>query len=182
MEKASAPINKAKLLVAQGLLILAFGISLYLLSATLQGGGLAGCGPESGCSEVLHSRWSKVASIPVSLLAAAIYVFTFVSTMRLKRGLPGSDTLAALGASIIVCSAAWFVVLQLFVLHAICWYCMSAHLVGTMASLLIFSALLGKEPRAEVAPAMTYGFAALIGLILLQIAIEPKTSISVQYG
>jgi hypothetical protein len=41
---------------------------------------------------------------------------------------------------------------------------------------------LGKEPRAEVAPAMTYGFAALIGLILLQIAIEPKTSISVQYG
>ena len=49
-------------------LLLALGISLFLAWNSLQGGGIPGCGPESGCNDVLNSRWSKTGPIPVSAL------------------------------------------------------------------------------------------------------------------
>src|SRR5689334_12081204 len=63
------------------LLGLALVLAIYLgwLSAT--GKPVAGCGPESGCGQILKSRWSQVLGMPVSLLGAGVYAFLFWASL-----------------------------------------------------------------------------------------------------
>src|SRR6478609_639956 len=49
-------------------------VSVYLLWLSLTALAPAGCGPSSGCEEVLTSRWSRWFGVPVSGLAVAAYL------------------------------------------------------------------------------------------------------------
>ena len=52
----------------------ALGVAVYLYSTSLaESGRPLGCGENSGCAEVLTSRWSQVFGIPVSIPAALVY-------------------------------------------------------------------------------------------------------------
>ncbi len=128
----------------------ALAISIYLVWASWTGDPLPGCGPNSGCDAVLHSRWSYWLGIPVSLGAAAMYVGTIILTVLLGRGRPVADyrrywaclravALTVLGA------AAWFVSLQAFAVKTFCPYCMAAHACGSVMAL----AILLFRPSAE---------------------------------
>ncbi len=57
------------------LCMVAIAISGYLAWAAVKAGPLAGCssGGTWSCEHVLHSKWSKVWGIPVSLPALALY-------------------------------------------------------------------------------------------------------------
>jgi uncharacterized membrane protein/protein-disulfide isomerase len=174
-ESAGASVP-ARIRLAQFLLLGALAISLFLLYTSLKGGGIPGCGPESGCSDVLNSRWSKVGAIPVSGLAAALYVGTLLGSWKGLRK-PGEQKAVFAAGCVIITAAIWFIALQLFVLHHVCWFCMSAHLLGSVASLLLISGLLARQGHADLMPSLSLGISAVLVLIMLQVAIQPKTNI-----
>jgi uncharacterized membrane protein len=79
----------------------------------------------NGCVEVLRSVYSTIAGVPVSLLGSLYYLVILILTIAyldfkkdaiLKTAAWG--TLAGLAAS------AWFVFLQVFVIKALCMYCL----------------------------------------------------------
>src|SRR5881394_3658325 len=122
------------------LLILAAGaVSAYLLSVSLSGGRAIGCGPGSGCDEVLGSRWAYVLGVPVSALALvvdlALLVTTFScgpkSTPKQRRG---AWEIIVPCAVLVLGGALWFTALQAVVLHRFCPWCLTAHACGALAA------------------------------------------------
>src|SRR5688572_1156350 len=119
------------------LLLAAAGISAYLLSVSLGGGAAVGCGPGSGCDEVLKSRWAYVLGVPVSALALlmdlALLLTTFAcgakSSPKQRRG---AWEILAPGALMVLGAALWFVALQALVLQRFCPWCMTAHACGAI--------------------------------------------------
>jgi uncharacterized membrane protein len=127
-------------------------VSAYLLYLRLNGTitSVAGCGDGSGCANVLGSRWSQVFGIPVSALAAALYLALFGLTFR-----PARPPL------LVVCfllfgAAAWFMGLQAFVIRSWCPWCLATHVIGlvTAGSLLLFLRPLPASRAAAVTAAL----------------------------
>jgi uncharacterized membrane protein/protein-disulfide isomerase len=140
----------------QLMLTIALGVSGYLLWVSLQGGGAIGCGPASGCDAVLKSRWAYVAGIPVSAPAMLFYVYgiillhwmiTATSPERLRSLWPKGLFLA----SVLIGVAAWFVALQVLVIHKVCPFCMVAHGGGLMVGLWLWL----KRPSTGI-PSITW--------------------------
>jgi uncharacterized membrane protein len=123
------------------LLTVAIAGAGYLAWASLHHGPVAGCGTESGCDKVLHSRWAYWLDVPVSVPALLVYLALLGATVLLQRR-PGPDDergswAAIIALSVIVAGAAlWFVGLQVFVIKAFCKFCMTAHACGLTAALL----------------------------------------------
>jgi len=171
--------------VALGIAALVAG---YLTYASFTSGGVAGCGPEGGCSEVLNSRWSKWLGIPVSLPALALYLALLVLSVGLARGqgvLSRVRTEQGLrfGAWSVIGAAWWFFSLSAFVLHKFCPYCFAVHLSGTVGavSLLKFLHQRGGAPAGGGMPSWPWTSqlpwaAALLGILAAgQILYVPAT-------
>ncbi len=141
--------------VVRVFVVAAFLIGSYLLSISLRGVSAVGCGPESGCDKVLHSRWAYLFGIPVSLFALAIYGLTFITTLRLKPKAPipaqkQAWRVLVLSAMLMIGAGLWFFYLQVGVIHAICPFCMAAHGSGMVASVLILlAAPFGPAPEKK---------------------------------
>jgi uncharacterized membrane protein len=136
-----APTTPSWLVWVRSLLAVALVGAGYLAWVSIQHGHAAGCGPESGCSKVLQSRWAYWLDIPVSLPALLVYLALLGATILLqKRPAPDDERgswAAIIALSIIVAGAAlWFVGLQVFVIKAFCKFCMAAHACGLTAAVL----------------------------------------------
>ena len=124
------------------LILVAAGVSAYLLSVSLSGGSAVGCGPGSSCDEVLQSRWAYFFRMPVSALALgvdlALLLATFGcgprSTPRQRRG---AWELIVPCAMLLFGAALWFTALQAVVLHRFCPWCLTAHTCGAVAAVLL---------------------------------------------
>src|SRR5262249_36311973 len=66
----------------------AIGLAAYLLWVSLSGGAVAGCGPDSSCDKVLHSRWSRWLGLPVSAPGLLMYAGILTATFWLRRKVP----------------------------------------------------------------------------------------------
>ena len=71
---ADPPRGWPILWVVAALAVIAAATSGYLFWLSLTALAPAGCGPSSGCEEVLTSRWSRWFGVPVSALAVATYL------------------------------------------------------------------------------------------------------------
>jgi uncharacterized membrane protein len=136
--------SRAIILLLQVLLAAALLISIYLGWISLKGGAVAGCGPESGCDKVLHSRWSRWFGVPVSVPAVLLYGLMLAATLRLTPGSTAAQkrqawTVLLPAAWAVLGAVVWFATLQLFVIRAVCPFCMTAHACGFLAALLLFS-------------------------------------------
>ncbi len=176
------------------LLVIALAVDGYLLWVTGAGGTVAGCGPESSCHAVLSSRWAHWFGIPVSAPALLVYAILFTGTLWLDPGTPAPNqrrawqallpcTVAVLGAGV------WFVALQLFVVKAICAYCMTAHTCGMGAAAFLLwqgagalrqprkggSVEPGSRRKSEVLWPTVGAMAAVAVLVVGQILHKPKT-------
>jgi uncharacterized membrane protein len=134
--------------------VLALVVSCYLAWVSISQGRALGCGPESNCDRVLQSRWSSWFGVPVSVLALAADLWVLGWSLRLGPATPPAlqrkAWAAVFPAGILVAGAAvWFVALQVFVVRAICPYCMLAHASGFAGALLLLVAL---PFRAEIPP------------------------------
>jgi uncharacterized membrane protein len=154
-------------LVRAGLL-LALGISVFLAWNSFHDGRVPGCGPESNCDKVLSSRWAYVFGLPASVFALPIYaallVLLFRRNLNWKAALPLALTI--LGAAL------WFSALQAFALRAFCKFCMTAHIAGGVAAVVLLrnAPLPGKAILQSLLIAMT----GLIALVGAQFATPPR--------
>ena len=99
--------------------------ALYL-SATRLAGGLPVCLPGGGCETVALSEYSSIFGMPVALLGAgfsAVLLGLIVAWLRLadRRPLYAAYALALFG----VLFVAYLTYLELFVIHAVCPWCVA---------------------------------------------------------
>lgn len=128
------------------LTLIALIIDLYLAFIAITGEAVVGCGPNSGCDIVMQSKWSKFLGIPVSIFALVIYSALLYYTGNLKEHYDVSKQRRAWRAivslaSLVIGAGIWFIILQLFVIKAICPFCMAAHASGIAASVILFANL-----------------------------------------
>lgn len=112
------------------------------------------CSVLKGCEEVMTSQYSTIAGVPVAMLGAIYYLVIFVLIFLFLSGkVFGSDKVDGIHKNgnknilnfsarltvIGLIASLWFIYLQLFVINAICLYCMfSAFTSITLFALGIF--------------------------------------------
>ena len=145
MSHRKHPTTEHKLvLLARVLLVAALVLSIYLGWVSFGGSAAAGCGPNSGCDKVLNSRWSKWFGIPVSVPAFFLYSLMLAALLRLTpKASPQQQrqvwSLLVPAAWVVIGAVVWFVALQLFVIKAMCPFCMAAHACGLVAAAILLS-------------------------------------------
>jgi uncharacterized membrane protein len=112
------------------------GVAAYLTYVHYEPAALI-CTSGGGCETVQDSKYAVVAGIPVAVLGLGAWLAAFALTVW------NSDlarTLTAALALTVLAFAAYLVVLQLFVIDAVCVWCMTNDLV--LAPLFVILALL----------------------------------------
>ncbi|QDV41327.1 Vitamin K epoxide reductase family protein [Stieleria neptunia] len=166
--------------------VVALGTSGYLAWSSFTASPVAGCdgGSVFNCEHVLHSRWSTVLSLPVSVPALVLYS----TVLSLLLWNPGSESATRTRASVLGAAsltagmaAIWFVGLQIFSLNHLCPYCLVAHGCG----IVLATTFLWNRPITSPGLKWTAGFATLsiAGLIALQsMNAEPETFEVIEYA
>lgn len=111
-------------------------------------GAIPPCSIVQGCETVLTSAYATLWGIPVALFGALFYLAAFLLAFLYKET-RGDKFLYAL---VFISSAAflaslWFVYIQLFVLKAICLYCMTSAGTSTLVFLLAGGAFLNARKK-----------------------------------
>ena len=102
-------------------------------------GGELPCLDGGGCETVTTSVYSTIAGIPVALLGALYYLATMVATLLyIERKKPLFLRTASWFVRLGFVFSLWFVYLQLFVINAICLYCMGSAITTTVLFILSF--------------------------------------------
>lgn len=137
-ERSPYPRMAAALLALLGLLD-----ALYLSIERLTSDGFAFCPTGGGCETVQNSAYSTILGVPVAFIGVAGYLALLaVALLALSRddlaGIPLPTLLLAL-ASIGVLTALYLSYLQLFIIHAICFWCATSALLelGIWAAALL---------------------------------------------
>ncbi len=153
--------------------------SSYLAWASLTSSAVAGCGGGSvfDCNHVLHSRWSTVLSVPVSVPAIGTHLLVLSMLLskcvskRLDEWRWAAIGFAALSAAL---AALWFTAVQVFWLEHLCPYCLVAHACG----LILAVTYIVNRPAQGIGLKWigTAAFVAVGGLIFVQgISAAPQT-------
>ncbi|HWB02862.1 MAG TPA: vitamin K epoxide reductase family protein [Verrucomicrobiales bacterium] len=154
----------------------ALSVCLWLFSRKLTGSidSVAGCGGAGGCSDVMGGAWSQWFHIPVTVLAAVIYLGVLVLTLpsvQVSLGRTGDQLLAAAGV-ILAAAAVYFLVILAFVEKQFCPWCLGLHIAGLTVSALILTDAVSKQrsgARGLLEAAMLTGFMAMCVLSAGQI-------------
>jgi len=121
------------------LCLVGIGVSAYLTWTHLAHQSVA-CGQSQDCDIVQQSVYSEVAGIPLALLGLMAYVALFALTLLQARiPDPWDDyvPLAIFGISLIgMLYSAYLTYLELFVIHAICRWCVCSAIIITAIFLL----------------------------------------------
>ena len=127
---------------------LPLALSLWLCWHDLAGGSVVGCGGGSPCDQVLDSRWSVIAGgVPVSGVACGAYLAMLVAGLSIGPATAAPVRRLAWDAMLILSgaiagSAAWFTIVQKWILNAFCPICLATHGSGLLlAALVIWRAL-----------------------------------------
>lgn len=91
------------------------------------------CGRFGGCETVTTSEYAAIAGVPIALLGAVYYLAVFLSVIAyLDTRRPGILRMTAGVTAVGFIASVWFVYLQLFVIKAICPYCMLSAFASTV--------------------------------------------------
>lgn len=153
--------------------------SSYLAWSSLTSSPVAGCsgGKWFDCGHVLHSKWSSVMSVPVSVPAIAVHV-SLLSMLLAGSAAPRWQSMrwSILGFASLSSGAAalWFVGLQVFVLEHLCKYCLIAHACGlVLAGIFLWKRPLHATNLFWIGGAVTLSIAMLI--VLQTLNATPQT-------
>ena len=123
--------------------VIALALCIFMAVHAMNGSHMIGCSAGSSCNSVMSSRWSSLFGlIPVSLPAAGLYlafllcsVAGAVSDDEELRTMARNCMIAIAGA--VSVASMWFIALQIFAVHDLCRYCMTAHTVGIIISIAV---------------------------------------------
>ena len=117
------------------------------LSVVELGGGTPVCGPIKGCEEVALSQYSRIGGVPVAVFGVGLSMILLTCAVAWwKTDLYGL-LLAHYGLSMAgVIFEAYFLYLQLFVIHAVCVWCTSYGLSLILRFVVAFIVWLRQPP------------------------------------
>ena len=127
--------------------VLGAALTAYLSWTSLSGGQAAGCSAGGGCDVVLSSQWATLLGLPTALWGLLAYVTlgAIAFVRRVDRHWSYAFTVAFFG----VCFSVYLTVLELFVIDAICQWCVASAILMTVlfaVSTLRMLGYVGKEP------------------------------------
>lgn len=122
------------------LAFIGFTDSFYLTVSHFQGSDL-NCNILDGCDLVTSSKYATWGPVPVALIGAIYYLAAFFFSLtyitnKKERFLEIAMGLSGLGFF----ASFWFVILQVFIIEALCLYCMISALTSTL--LFIFAIMI----------------------------------------
>jgi len=144
-----SPANRFRLVAL--LAIVGLFVSLYMLLYHLGFYGALACGPGS-CDVVQASKWAYFLGVPVSAWGLAWYAAVLVLAVLLQSGRPetgAAGRLLALAAIGGVAFSVYLTALELFVIHAICMWCVGS---AVLAALIFLLAAPWRAFRREASP------------------------------
>ena len=131
-----------------GLALAALGVALYLGITKLMGGEPT-CAVVGGCDTVNDSEYSQLLGIPVGLLGAGASAITLVAALLWWRSSDRPALLVAYAIGLLSLPfLAWLTYLELFVIHAICIWCVT-YAVLVITGWLVASVALLRPAEAE---------------------------------
>jgi uncharacterized membrane protein len=141
-----------------GLAAVGLAVSAYLTGTKLAGGSALFCRGVGGCEVVQASRYATFLALPTAAWGAGLYAA--IGALA-AAGLGARRWLAAfLLASAGVAFSAYLTYLELFVIGAVCWYCV----VSAATATALLGVLLGRRPAARRGPTRSTRVAALGGV------------------
>jgi len=124
---------------------LGLAIAVYL-TATKLSGGLPVCGPVHGCEEVALSEYSSILGIPTAAFGAGFSAIVSGLGLAWWRGGDRRSLLVAYGLGLFgILFVAYLTYLELFVIHAVCAWCV-VYAVTVVLGWLIAAAALRAHP------------------------------------
>jgi uncharacterized membrane protein len=126
-------------------------VALYLTMYKMGAIGHLACGL-GGCERVNTSKWAVFAGAPVAAWGLAFYIATFVVALvgtspALAQRREISYLLAAM-SFVGVAFSAWLTYLELYVIEAICKYCVTSAVIVTVI-FLVAVADVAMQPRSQ---------------------------------
>ena len=107
------------------LALVGLGLAGYLLAVRLFGG-VPVCGPVHGCDTVASSEYATVLGLPVALFGVGFSLVLSTASFAWWRRADRRALYAAYGLGLAgIIAAAYLTYLELFVIEAICIYCVS---------------------------------------------------------
>lgn len=124
VEKITNSNAVAKLpLLAAVVALIGLGDAIYLTIHHLTGEKVP-CSVTGGCETVLTSSYAEIGGIPLAAFGAIAYFIAFSLAILAAFGNRKMWFLFGVQVSLMALSSGYFVYLQLFVIKAICQYCM----------------------------------------------------------
>ena len=152
--EAAAPAWRPDWLVA-GLAVVGLAVAGYLAVTKLTGGGALFCRGIGGCEVVQQSRYAMFLGLPTAAWGAGLY--TAIAGLALAGLWPWRWLAALLLAVAGVSFSGYLTYLELFVIGAVCWYCV----VSAATATALLGVLLGRRPAARRGPTRPARVAAL---------------------
>jgi uncharacterized membrane protein len=124
VEKMTNSNTVAKLpLLAAVVALIGLGDAIYLIIHHLTGERVP-CSVTGGCETVLTSSYAEIGGIPLAFFGAAAYFIAFSLAILAAYGNRLTWLLFGIQVSLMAATSLYLIYLQLFVIHAICQYCM----------------------------------------------------------
>ena len=154
-------------------------LSVILCIHSISGHGLIGCSQGTSCNAVLGSKWSFLFGIiPVSALAAGVWIaFLICLTLHKSCDLELQffiNRILLILSGAVTGSAAWFIWLQSHMIRSFCPYCMTAHILGIIISMLTVIWCIKQRPGHSLL-SIGLGLILAAGLVIVQFATTPLT-------
>jgi len=129
-----------------------FFVALYLWLYKIGAAGALTCGA-GGCETVQASRWAELLGIPVAFYGvvgyAVLLAVALVGLQPVWLGRRGPTLLLAALATAGTAFSAWLTYLELFVIHAICRWCVASAAIMLLIWLVSLRALRTPGPRID---------------------------------
>ena len=135
------------------LAIFGFFVAVYLWLHALGFGGAIKCGGSGGCEEVQTSQWAVILGLPVAFYGVVGYLTVLVVAIAALRPAAlaqrGWNSVLALLASIGFFFTVYLTYLELFVIHAICRWCVGSAVIITLIWIVSLLSLRSPGPRTD---------------------------------
>lgn len=132
---ATAP-RRGFYLAAAFLSLVGLADSIYLTIERLAGHAVR-CTITNGCNEVLGSAYATIMGVPLSALGALAYFTVFSLAILTAFGYQTARALLFYLVALMLLFTIWLFILQAFVLHAFCQFCLlSAAITFLLAALV----------------------------------------------
>lgn len=122
------------------------------LSVVELGGGVPSCGPLKGCEEVALSEYARIGGVPVAVFGVLLSVVLLTLALAWWKTDIYGLLLAHYGLSLVgVIFDGYFLYLQVFVIQAVCVWCVTYEISLFLRFLIAFFVWY-RQPKPELEP------------------------------